>query len=434
MKNFLKYLTIFLATLWFGAIGVSIAGATFPFYQTQLGTGTSTTGYVLTSTGTGANTVASWQASGGGSPGSPSTSVQFNNGGIFGGDSNLEWDNTNKQLAIGSATGFAGSSQIPLSVGTNINNFSGVYAQNISTGSAASTDFIVGADNDGTAQTGHFGDFGVQSSGYMPTSTGVIKNVSIANGGTGYANGNVLTITGGGGNATLTVTSNSGGIITGVSITLNGTGYSISNNNAVTGGAGTGALINITALTDTTAILANDVYLYGSGGNLDIGTDGGVAGKVINFFTGGTATGNIRMTIDDNKTTITNINNTTLRGIVAQQVSSDTGSSRINLLKARGTTTTPTTIVTGDLLGNLLGWGYDGTNYINSTSIIAGSSGTIGTNRVPSYLSFSTSTDASPSVLTERMRILSNGNVGIGTTSPNVTVTVLLLRDIEWRR
>ena len=63
MKQFFKYLAIVLITFWIGAIGVSIASAgTFPFYQSQLGTGTATTGYVLTSTGSGANTVASWQA------------------------------------------------------------------------------------------------------------------------------------------------------------------------------------------------------------------------------------------------------------------------------------------------------------------------------------------------------------------------------------
>ena len=38
------------------------AASTFPFYQSQLGTGTATSGYILTSTGSGANTVASWQS------------------------------------------------------------------------------------------------------------------------------------------------------------------------------------------------------------------------------------------------------------------------------------------------------------------------------------------------------------------------------------
>ena len=63
MKQFIKYLIIALVVFWIGIIGISIASAgTFPFYQSQLGTGTATTNYVLTSTGSGANTVASWQA------------------------------------------------------------------------------------------------------------------------------------------------------------------------------------------------------------------------------------------------------------------------------------------------------------------------------------------------------------------------------------
>ena len=62
MKQFYKYLVIVLATLYVGIFGVKIASSYFPFYQGQLGTGTATTGYVLTSTGTGANTVAQWSA------------------------------------------------------------------------------------------------------------------------------------------------------------------------------------------------------------------------------------------------------------------------------------------------------------------------------------------------------------------------------------
>src|SRR5258705_10150405 len=43
-------------------------------------------------------------ASSGGAPGSPTSSVQFNNSGAFGGDSKLTWDNTNKVLGIGTST------------------------------------------------------------------------------------------------------------------------------------------------------------------------------------------------------------------------------------------------------------------------------------------------------------------------------------------
>lgn len=123
-------------------------------------------------------------------------------------NTNFYWDNTNKQLQIGASSGFDFNTQIELSLSNNINNYSGTYLQNKSAGNIASTDVIVGADNDGVALTGHFGNFGIASSG------------------------------------------NTGG-------------------------------------TTFTGILANDIYLYGSGGNLILGTDAGVAGKVIKFFAGG---------------------------------------------------------------------------------------------------------------------------------------------------
>jgi len=57
--------------------------------------------YVLTSTGT----TAAWAAAtGGGTPGGSDTQVQFNDGGVFGGDSGLTFDKTNNALTVGGAT------------------------------------------------------------------------------------------------------------------------------------------------------------------------------------------------------------------------------------------------------------------------------------------------------------------------------------------
>ena len=61
--------------------------------------------------------------------------------------------------------------------------------------------------------------------------------------------------------------------------------------------------------------------------------------------------------------------------------------------------------------------GYDGTNFITAASIIAAVDGTPGTNDMPGRLVFSTTADGASSP-TERMRINSSGNVGIGTASP----------------
>jgi hypothetical protein len=76
------------------------------------------------------------------------------------------------------------------------------------------------------------------------------NGATVANGGTGYAVGNVLTVVGGtnpGTAATLTVTTVSGGVITGVSST-NFAQYTALPTNpvSVTGGAGSGATLNLT--------------------------------------------------------------------------------------------------------------------------------------------------------------------------------------------
>jgi hypothetical protein len=88
---------------------------------------------------------------------------------------------------------------------------------------------------------------GVQAtaSALMFTSTATVQS-----GGTGYTNGNVLTIVGGttgGAVGTYTVTGVSGGVITSVSRTT-GSGYSVLPSNPVstTGGTGSGATLNLT--------------------------------------------------------------------------------------------------------------------------------------------------------------------------------------------
>jgi sugar lactone lactonase YvrE len=114
------------------------------------------------------------------------------------------------------------------------------------------------------------------------------------------------------------------------------------------------------------------------------------------------------------------------RGILSMQISNDTNGARVGFSKARGVGETPSAILTGDTLGRLMFRGYDGANYLEMASIEVGSSGTVATNRVPTYMAFSTATNAAPSVLTERMRIDNAGNVGIGTTTTDSTAVKVL--------
>jgi hypothetical protein len=88
----------------------------------------------------------------------------------------------------------------------------------------------------------------------------------------------------------------------------------------------------------------------------------------------------------------------------------------LNLYKSRGSTVgTPVAVQSGDGLGRYTTYGYDGINYITATEIRSEVDGAPSTNDMPGRLVFSTTAD-SASATTERMRIDSSGNVGIGVT------------------
>lgn len=118
--------------------------------------------------------------------------------------------------------------------------------------------------------------------------------------------------------------------------------------------------------------------------------------------------------------------NTTGQAVIFEQASADTDSFDLSFRKARGTFTTPTVITTGDSLGQIMFRGYSGSGgYVTAANILAVSEGTIASSRVGAYLSFSTGTNASPTVLTEAMRITSTQRVAIGAiTDPNSQVEI----------
>ena len=89
--------------------------------------------------------------------------------------------------------------------------------------------------------------------------------------------------------------------------------------------------------------------------------------------------------------------------------STDALSNNFSFYKSRGTYASPTVITSGDYLGEIVGYGYDGSNYIRSGSIRFKSAGTIGINRVPNSIEFYTSTNANPSVETKRGSIDDDG-------------------------
>ncbi|MBL4753404.1 MAG: tail fiber domain-containing protein, partial [Flavobacteriales bacterium] len=83
-----------------------------------------------------------------------------------------------------------------------------------------------------------------------------------------------------------------------------------------------------------------------------------------------------------------------------------------------------TSLVNGDDIASLVWFGHDGTDYLSvAATITAGVDGVPGLDDMPGYLKFLTTPDGA-NLATERMRITSNGNVGIGTTTPGSTLDV----------
>ncbi len=95
----------------------------------------------------------------------------------------------------------------------------------------------------------------------------------------------------------------------------------------------------------------------------------------------------------------------------------------LNFYRANTSLTSPTVVSNAQSIGQLTFNGYDGSAYVESARIRAEVDGTPGTNDMPGRLVFSTTADGA-STPTERMRIDSSGNVGIGTSSPTVRLDV----------
>jgi ribosomal protein S11 len=96
-----------------------------------------------------------------------------------------------------------------------------------------------------------------------------------------------------------------------------------------------------------------------------------------------------------------------------------------------GTIGTRGAVASATNLGSVNFAGDDGTNFIASASIAAAVDGTPGTNDMPGRLVFSTTADGASSP-TERMRIDSAGNVGIGSTSPVAKLEVAGSNNSTW--
>jgi hypothetical protein len=106
-----------------------------------------------------------------------------------------------------------------------------------------------------------------------------------------------------------------------------------------------------------------------------------------------------------------------MRGVLSSQFGSNTTGAAFGFSKARGTWASPTTIADGDYIGALIAQPYDGTSYLAPATAGFIVNGTVSTGTVPVDFVINTGSNG---VIggTERVRITSGGNVGIGTTAP----------------
>jgi hypothetical protein len=89
---------------------------------------------------------------------------------------------------------------------------------------------------------------------------------------------------------------------------------------------------------------------------------------------------------------------------------------RIRFYKSRGTSASPTATNSGDAVGDIQTYAYDGGAYRQATGISSLLSANSTSGNVSGVLTFGT--NGGSTGVTERMRIDSSGNVGIGTSSP----------------
>ena len=107
-------------------------------------------------------------------------------------------------------------------------------------------------------------------------------------------------------------------------------------------------------------------------------------------------------------------------GMGVNSFSSGSGSGFLHFNRSKSSTVgTNALVASDDIIGNIVFAGADGTGFIRAATIEADVDGTPGTNDMPGRLVFSTTADGAATP-TERMRIDSSGNVGIGNAAANV--------------
>jgi hypothetical protein len=130
----------------------------------------------------------------------------------------------------------------------------------------------------------------------------------------------------------------------------------------------------------------------------------------------GTASPSTKLNIYDASLASVLVQSDSTTNVIVHRASTDTSAGSLAIRKARGTIASSSAVASGDTAGQLLYQAFGGTNNRNVANI----NGIVDTytsdTNISGYLSFATNVGSTNT--TERMRITSAGNVGIGTASP----------------
>lgn len=121
----------------------------------------------------------------------------------------------------------------------------------------------------------------------------------------------------------------------------------------------------------------------------------------------------------------THTEGSTVQGDVALHRHSNTATNGATFYgsRSRGTEAAESVVSSGDNILDIIGVGFDGTDYEQAARIDMEVDGAPGAGDMPGRIKFYTTPDGS-ATLSERMRITSAGLIGIGTTTPDAGFTV----------
>ena len=134
----------------------------------------------------------------------------------------------------------------------------------------------------------------------------------------------------------------------------------------------------------------------------------------------GTTNPTVPLDIFNETTAAVKVAGNSIAQLVVTRASTDATAAALQIQKSRGTIASPTIVASGDIVGRLQYFGYDGATMLGAAEIRATVDGTTGLDDMPTRLGFYTTADGA-STVTEQARITSAGlfqfNSGYGSVA-----------------